>query len=380
MKIEVAKKDLEAALQVVGIATTSKGSGLDTHYVFRHHDGFTQVLAYANRLGASSTLICNATLDEDEDASNAFTIEAKRLDQWLKATTDAALSLESDGAQVTCTSPMGKVKFRSLDPSAFPFWDKSLTAAKKSMTIDAGRLTAALAHVKSFVSALDTAKPEMAVTEVREGAMWATDQSTLTLVTLKEFAKSKLRVHGKDISAIERFLTLSDDDDVEVLEHSRSLYLKREDGALLNVGRPTTPFIELEDIEEQDDMYYWTVATDDVERAIKQLSAGAATEDLKVTFGFADDKVVLSMTADSGETNKLAIPCPEHGSVDKPDEELPEGWTVEYPYIMRLLSSYKGGKTIKMGLNPAGEDGGWTRFMEDRDGDRYLTILVWMPE
>ena len=100
-----------------------------------------------------------------------------------------------------------------------------------------------------------------------------------------------------------------------------------------------------------------------------------------MTFNFdpGAQKVLVSMTADSGSVNKLELECPEYGSKDGVNVGLPkDGWEVEYPYLQRLLASYRSGKTVKFGLNPT-DEGGWTRFIEDREGDKYLTILVWIP-
>ena len=379
MKIEVAKSDLENALKVVSIGTSGSGGDLTTHLLFRHQEGQTEILAYNGRLGTSSALVCTTTAEEDD---TAFTIESSRLTKWLGAAADVALTLESNDAIVTATSPLGSVKFRSLDPSGFPFWDKQLASAKKTMDIEASRLHQALQHSKGFISTLDTTRPEQAVTEIREGTLWATDQAGLSMVTLPEFVKSNARISGKDIPPILAFLAQSGDDKVEILEHKRSLFFRREDGSILNVGRPTTPFLELEDIEDSQ-AHWWVVGCADLDRAIKQLSSSAAKEELRLNFNFdpADQMITLSMTSDSGSTNTLKLPCPEFGSAEDVEEGMPQaGWTVEYTYIQRVLGSYRGGKTIRLGLNPAGEDGGWSALSEDRDGDKYRTVLVWMPE
>lgn len=382
MKIEVAKSDLENALKIVNITSSGSGGDLTTHVLFRHANDQTELLAYNGRLGTSSPLVCNTTLDDDEDMP-AFTVESSRLTQWLGAAADVALTLESKDRIVTATAPLGSVKFRSLDPSGFPFWDKLIAGAKQTMEVEASRLHQTLGHTKSFISTADTTRPEMSVTEIRDGVLWATDQAALSMVTLAEFSKSSMRLPGKDIAAVLTFLSLSGEGKVKVLEHKKSVFMCREDGSVLNVGRPSTPFLELEDIENDQDAHWWVVGCNDLERAIKQLSASAAKEELRLNFNFdpADQKITLSMSGDSGATNTLKLPCPEFGSKDDVEEGMPqEGWTVEYTYIQRVLSSYRGGKTIKIGLNPAGDDGGWSKVSEDRDGDKYLTILVWMPE
>lgn len=380
MKIEVAKSDLDHAMQIVNVGSGS-GADLTGHILFRHTGKQTEVMAYNGRSGASSPLVCNTTVGEDEEMP-AFTVEGWRLTQWLRATSDAALVLESEDGTVTATAPAGSVRFRSLDPSGFPFWDKQLSSAKKTMEIEATRLQQSLSHSKGFISSADTTRPEMAVTEIRDGILWATDQAALSMVTLDEFSKASIRVHGKDIGSVTAFLGLSGDEKVEVLEHKRSVFFRRSDGSVLNVSRPTTPFLELEDIEENEDAHWWTVSKDAVLQGIGQLTASAPKEELRLTFNFdaADQKITMSMPGVSG-TNQLKIECPEFGSSEDAEEGMPkEGWTVEYPYITRLFNGYKGGKSIRFGLNPSGEDGGWTKVVEDRDGDKYLTILVWMPE
>jgi len=381
MKIEVAKSDLENALKVVNIGSSGSGGDLTTHILFRHADSQTELLAYNGRLGTSSPLVCQTTL-EDEGVS-AFTVESDRLTRWLTAAGDVAVTLEAKDAIVTATGSLGSVKFRSLDPSGFPFWDKQISGAKRTIEIEANRLHQALGHSKSFISSADTTRPELAVTEIRGGTLWATDQAALSMVTLEEFSDAALRLSGKDIGPILTFLSLSGEDKVEVLEHKRSMFIRREDGSVLNAGRPSTPFLELEDIDNDENAHWWVIGCSDLDRAIKQLSASAAKEELGLTFNFdpSDQKITLSMTGDSGSTNTLKLPCPEFGSKADVEVGMPQsGWKVEYTYISRLLASYRGGKTIKIGLNPAGEDGGWAKIEEDRDGDKYLTILVWMPE
>jgi DNA polymerase III sliding clamp (beta) subunit (PCNA family) len=381
MKIEVAKSDLEAALQVVSIGTSGTGSDLSTHFLFRHEpddDGDrVSVLAYNGRLGASVPIVCQAEVNEDGPSS--FTVEAWRLKDWLSAAADTALTLEFDDGVVKATGIRGSVKFRSLDPSTFPYWDESLTKAKKIVDIEASRLHRAFAHAKLFISDKDTVHPHLAVTEIKNGSLRATDQAALTLITISELAESKLRIHGKDLQHVLSYLALESSEKIEVLEHDRTLFLKRTDEGILSVGRPHNAFPAIKVDKDTDDMHWWIVSTVDLDSAVKQLAASAAKEDRRLTIDFDPEvsQVLLSMTSASGSTDVLQLDCPEHGSMDDAQEPLPDGgFAIEYPYIQRLLSQYKE-KTLRFGLNPQ-KKGGWIRFRDDRDGDGFLTLLVWL--
>jgi len=381
MKIEIAKSDLEAALQVVSIGTSGTGSDLSTHFLFRHEPDDegdrVSVLAYNGRLGASIPIVCK--VDVAEDGPTAFTVENWRLRQWLAAAADTALTLEYDDGVVKATALKGSVKFRSLDPGTFPYWDESLSKAKKIVDIDAARLHAALSHAKLFISDKDTTKPHLAVTEIQNGSLRATDQAALTLITIAELAESNMRIHGKDLQQVLSYLSLASEETVEILEHDRTLFLKRSDEGVLSVGRPHNEFPPIKVDKDSDDMHWWVVSTSELDSAIKQLASAAAREDVRLTIDFDPEasQVLLSMTSASGSTDILQVECPEHGSRDDAENPLPEGgFSLKYPYLQRLLSQYKE-KTIRFGLNPQ-KKGGWIRFRDDRDGDDYLTLLVWL--
>jgi len=382
MKIEVAKSDLEAALQVVSIGTSGTGSDLSTHFLFRHEvvddDERVSILAYNGRLGASIPLVCKVTVEEE--AASSFTVESWRLKQWLAAAADTALTLEYDDGTVKATALKGSVKFRSLDPSSFPFWDESLAQAKKIVDLEATRLHAALSHAKLFTHEKDTTKPHLSVTEVQNGSLRASDMASLTLITIEELAESNLRIHGKDLQQVLSYLALIADEDVEILETERNLFLKRSDEGILSVGRPHNAFPPIKVDKDSDDMHWWVVSTHDLDCAVKQLASSAAKEDHRLTIDFDPEgnEVLLSMTSASGSTDCLQLECPEHGSSENPESPLPEGgFAIKYPYIQRFLSQYKQ-KALRFGINPQGKKGGWIRFRDARGEDDYLTLLIWL--
>ena len=391
MKIEVAKRDLEAALQVVSISASSTGSDLTTHFVFRTKDDLVEVLSNNGRLGASAPFIAKA------EGEGAFTVESWRLNKWIAAVEDAALILEAKDGSVTATSPKGSVKFQSLDPSSFPYWDDSFDGAEEGVKLSAKRLGSALSHAKLFISDKDTTSPKLAVTEMLENNLQSTDKGALALVTLRkksgededgkatyepEMVGSNLRIHGKDLAQVLSFLSTCGDEAVQLREGDRALFLEREDGSVFNVGRPRHAFPELDMDESPDDPHWWQLKTSDLKGSIGALAAAAAREDRRMTFNFADGMVSMEMTATSGSKNILHLEPLSHGSLEGATPMPEDGFEISYPYLLSLLSQYKD-DTITFGLHPQVDDagkhrGGWTRFREERGDDYFVTLLVWL--
>jgi len=398
MKIEVAKPDLEAALQVVSIGSAPSRDDLTAHYVFRHReeDNGVEILSNNNRIGCSMPIQgVQVSLSEDH---NAFTVEAWRLNKWIAAVEDSVLVLEFNEGLVKATSPKGSVKFQSLDPEQFNYWDKTFSEAKKSTTVAAKRLQQALAHMRLFISDKDTTQPKLAVTEMKKAAFQATDKGALALVCLKEL-DSSIRIHGKDLGQVMAFLNLSGDEDIEIKEHDKCLFLVRHDGGVLSVGRPPHPFPDINIDREGEDPHYWDLRKEEVISSINALAASASKEDTRVTFTESKKGLVgLSMTSTSGErvsmsleTQSQAVPdgdgeneeaAPGWGSQEGANPLPKMGFGVSNTYLLKLLGQWKG-DVVRFGIHPQADDGdgkakGWIRFRENRDGDMYLTLLVWL--
>lgn len=388
MKIEVAKKDLEDAIQVVKIGTgaASAGNELMGHFVFRYHEGEMQVLAHNNRLSIMMPIQGCTVTDTDEHA--AFTVESWRLNKWLSAVDAASphpITLEYSDSTVTAKSSRGSVKFQSMDASTYPYGDKSFAETSKGVEIKAKRLHAALSHARQFISDKETTSPKLASTEILKGSLQATDKGALAVVTIKELEDSKIRIHGKDLGQVLAFIATCGDEMIELREHDRCLFLLRATGGgILSVGRPHHPFPEITLDKKPDDPYSWTMKVDDVKAAITALEAAAAKDDHRVNFSLEGGMVIMSVsTAMTGERSSQHIEA-EVSEVEDPGVPMPSsGFDVAYPYLLKLLNQWRS-ETIKFGLNPQMDKkskkpkGGYVRYREDRDGDDYLTLLVWL--
>jgi hypothetical protein len=384
MKIEIAKQDLETTLAVAGLATGS-ASDLSSHYLFRIKDGKAQVLSFEQRLFAFAPLAC--TFEGEE--GDAFTVEASRLDKWMGGVSDGVLTLSSDGdGTVTAKGSRSKVRFRSLDPSKFPFWDSLFESRKSVGAIAPDSLARALSVSRWFMSTDDTSKPELCQIEAVEGVLWATDRRALSSVEVPSLPSLSIRIPGKDVSTIVRFLSNKQTTGslVDLSESERSsedgggscAILVRGDGAYLGITRPGVEFPTLNVDRESEPPAKIFMDRNEFGAALAVLSASAPKGHESVTFHFDQEEGALSvaMPCDAGGTNTypLMLARVEGG------ENLDADFTVDHPYITGIGATFKL-ETLEFGVFKRGRGGYISFASEDEDesgnGNRYFSVVVW---
>jgi DNA polymerase III sliding clamp (beta) subunit (PCNA family) len=375
MKITISKRDLESVIQVAAICVSSS-EDLSGHFLFRVADGKVEVLACNGRLFAGGPLNCQ---HEGADGE-AFTVESWRLRKWLGAVGDVAITLESEEALVTATSPRGSVKWSSLDPNKFPFWDDIVAKSKEITSIEASRLHSALSYVKQFTSE-ESSMPHLALTEIRSprdgapSALYATDQVGVAVVQIAGMENSTLRVHGQDIAPLLSFLAAKGPPEVTVREQDSCLIIKREDGFLFGVMRPNDSFPPLDMSNELAETTWWEVDTGDLEDVIRFLLPSAAKDDTRMKFRFDDKQqsVVASVVSASGGADELPVKTVGFEGM----EHLPDkGFMLRHPYLTKIVNQFDE-STLRFGIFMKGR-GGWVRFQHEKDGDKYLTVVVWV--
>jgi len=382
VKITIAQRDLEAALQVVTPSLSSTGDGIQTHYLFRildREDGEkgAEVLTCSGSIFGGAPLLCKVEHEDDEERS--FTVEGKRLKLWLGADLgDEALSFEFADSVVHVTSKRGKQKFQSLDPESFPYWDTVAAEAKLQATIGAKRLSKVLDHLKQFVSTDDTKMPQFCVTEIKEGTFYAADRISATVVAMEGMEEADVRVFGKNIPSLQSFLLSCGEGDVEIHGHDRFALYRRQDGAVFGESRTQVRFPFFDVSRDDVDQHAWMLAKKEIESGIKFVLAGAATDDVRLWFRATDDETVveMGMSNTAGGETFLPVKCAEQSKQDDA-EDLPEqGFAINYKDLLKVLSSHASGRNIRFGINQKGK-GGWVRFDEEKDGDYYLSIAAW---
>lgn len=380
MRFQVAKCDLDSALQVVTPSIdTKKGASLTTHFVFRRigtkKDGYgVEVVTTAGKVFASCPV---KVVVEDPGDKGAFTIEGKRLKQWLQYVSDAALTFELDGATVVARAPRGSQTFQSLSPDSRYNWSKTLKEAEVSATLPATHLASALAYSAKFASTKENAQPDLCICEIKNGVLYSTDKKAVTLIRVAGMEGSNLRVHASDVKSFIAFLSECGTGDVEVLEHDRMLFIRRGDGAIFGESRFQSAFPGLMIGMDDVDQHVWTLPKDEVLSAVGFLKSGVASEDnrLHMAPGKNGD-VVLSMMSTTGIRTELSVPAGAMESVDKAPAVPASGFDIDHYCLTKVLDSQIA-DNVPFGINVKG-DRGYIRFVSELDADKYLTIMAWL--
>jgi DNA polymerase III sliding clamp (beta) subunit (PCNA family) len=395
IEIQVAKQYLEKALSVVGPGL-AKEDTLSGHFIFRVKDGEAEVLTQNGRVFGSCPIVCQCGED------GGFTVEAKRLKQWLRSVSDDALTLRAkDDGEVEVVAPEGELYFQSLDPAVFPYWDKLLKkigkAQKKreaaleagdddppkqvSFQIEAKRLASALTYIRNFVSDRETVVPHLCVAEMVKGHLMATNSATAAAIEIQGLEDSTLRIHRQDISATVGFLGLAGDEVIEVLESDRAVLFRRSDGSMFGVSRTTDAFPNLDLTQFEEVENWWELAPDEVKRAIQYIRSAADKEDTDLHFEDEDDNISLWMPAFHSKKKAKSWPIECVGRAKDDDgENVPvEPFRLNLEILTMVLASWEG-KTARFDLYPPSDTrkGGFIRGQETRNGDVYSTILTFL--
>jgi hypothetical protein len=376
MRLQVAKRDLESALTAVGHAMAPSGTDISSHFVFRCTPDGAEVLAFVGRLFAQSPVTC--VVSEDETVKS-FTVEGSRLLQWVKAVRDAALELvfNSEDKVVTAVSPRGSMEFKSLDPADFPYWDAMWADVEPKGTCSADKLNDGLSYARQFCSDKETKKPQLCLIECRDGVLYATDEKAITLVSLEGLGDSSLRIHRNDAGAVLKFLSTCGTDPVALLEHDRSLLLKRSDGAVFGVNRFKAKYPDIVVDRETPAMVWWKIATAEILGGIPFLTSGIQKGDTRLYFSrpVADGPVKMGMKATTDAQMDIDLPVIESGSED--GAKLPtSGFVLDYTDVQKVLSQWDL-DTVTFSIHMKGAMG-YVRFREERTDVDYTTACAWL--
>jgi len=376
MQIEVSKQDLAQTLRFVAATVAKSGDDLSGHYLFRLVPDTTdtvEVLAYDGKVSSSARLNCKYTPSE----VTAFTFEARRLDMWLNAVPDAALTLEHKDGTTTAYSPLGNQKFQSLDPSKFPYWDALLAEAKPTTKVLANRLKAALQYARPFIYADETKHPHLCQVQFRDGCLYATDTATAVAVKMAGFEQANFSVSGKSLSNLMAFLSQCGDGEIEVREHEHMVLYCLGGSAIFGESRMHAQFPKLSLGLDNQNQQSWKLDRNEIGMVLNFLLSAAPkdNEHLILTDDSSEGSVKMGMAVAAGGTKYLSIACAAKVKQDN-SPALPEkGFKVRYANFQRVLAAHSANEVL-MGINAKGT-GGWLRFDETNDGDSYYAIVQW---
>lgn len=384
MQVKATKRDLEAAMNVVTNAVAGGEDGeLPSHYLFRvrkvKDDFLVEMLANNGQRILASAPIAGAVVTGAEDG-DAFTAPGWRVRAFVSSVTDGDAVITFDAADgiTKATSPRGSGKFGSLNPKDFPFWDETLKEAKSTGKVSVQQMTSILSYTKNFISDQEARSPALVATECRDGVLQATDSVGVSLVTSKMLAKSHLRIHGKDISAVLSFLAIKGSDEVELLEHDRCLFMVRGDGGMLGVSRWMNDFPALKINKAEAPKCWFEVNTEELLAAMKFLAVFAKKDDKHLYFKFDKTNLVLSMESGSGsdEADEQVVSFSAHDNMEALKAEGYDGFVLSKQYVETIAEQF-GQDLIRFGVNWAKRNG-YVTFSHTRDTDEYFTLVVWV--
>lgn len=383
MKITATKKDLVAAYQIVSLGVASGDDGdIHTHVLFRILDGKLQMLSNNGSRIAASAFVVDAVVTGAADG-DAFTVPAWRLDRFLALMKgdDEEATLDNEGGITKAKCLRGSGKWGSLDPSAFRYTDKSLEDAKKIGMVNMEGLASTLLYNRAFV-ADDDKKPNLVMTECKDGVFWATDGMCISLVENPELAGSTLRIQGKDIGTITPFLSAKGVEEIEVLEHPTVMFFRHPNAVegTVAVGRWLHEFPGMKINKEEKPLCWFTISASAIKEALEFFSAFAQKDDKQVRFRFEKPgEVIISMASGSGtsEDDDQVIPFIESDNMSAFTDAGYTHFALTKKSVGIVADTFLSEKQVRFDVNWVPKKNGYVTVRLKKNQIDYFTLLLW---
>ena len=304
---------------------------------------------------------------------NAFGVEIKSGLSKMTLGDTAVIDFVYDEGVVSATAPRGKIVFQSLDPASFPWWDQLWSSANETGKVRADQLRAAINHSRPFISDDDTKNPKLCVVECIEGTLRCTDLTAMSQTAVPGMTDVTVRLHGKDLGAINSFLALQSDGEVTVYESDRAQFFASLDGkgAVFGESRPNAQFPNV----GVDDTYTekWNLDRNELLTAVKFLVAGASWDDNTLAIERNGEDVTLSMKSCSGEVLTQTI----ESVIEHKSDDDTFGFQISRLHFQRLLGLCNEDSVVLRSTRK--DKAGWITVIEEPDdGFKFSTAITWM--
>lgn len=372
MKITSTKADISAAIRIVENAVQGgDDASIASHFLFRVVDGTLQALASNGKRLLASSPVKNATIEGD---AATFTVSAWRFGQLLNLSPDGPCVLDFDGSTTKVQIDGRTIRFASLDPSTFSYWDDTFRDAVETGTVSAGRLFSALTYIRPFVSTLDTRNPAISATECRDGSFLASDSFSLSCVTVAGLEKSTLRIHYADIPGVNAFIGLDRDIDIVIREHATTFFFVRPDGAVFGVSRWTHQFPGLK-VDSQTTRASFTVNVESLRYGIRFLSVAAAKGDDRLRFAFRDGSLIMSVAAVAGDREEFRVVTKSVDGIAAMSEINRTDFDLNINHVTGILDTVSD-EDVTFWINWTPKNG-YILHKHTVNGDAHVAIVVW---
>lgn len=386
MKIETNKRDLDAVLDLVGVAKGSgKADNIITHVCFQTREGQVEVLTSNTRLRARGVLVANV------EGEGAFTVEFWRLTKWLGSVGDAPVTLALKGSSVAVSCANSRIVLQSLDPAHFPPVP-DFTIPEDAPEMEAKRAHGLLSYLRTFVLEKETIHPQYNVAEARNGAFWSCNQKALVIMTIPELATTQLRIHKLEFPGLLAFIAACGTRSIKFVERTNGedgFHVVHPGGTSLFVPRPRKEFPDLtKDLHplEGEAACVWEISPEHLITAVEGLTASADSENYYVRLSTAGtDLLDISIRAVFGSEDSTAqVPAKIRST--KQFAQLPVAkMGFHHPSLLAAMGKIKDEVAALQIFAPEdakkGRPGGLSRLVsKTKEGDEIHTILHWVAQ
>lgn len=369
LELELSKKDFDVCITNNSI-TVGAGTDIFCSFVFVVKNDMLHIYSSNGRAGILSKI--NLLQDASRE-DVVFAVEAWRVRSWSSVSSSDIFTFQYDKGSLTLKDNLGSVTFPCSSADLFPFWDKTFEDAQDSKErVSSEFLKKAFTFVKPFIADSESDRPEIAVTESSNGVLSATNALVLASVRSEVFDRIPMRVHGKDLSTLLKFLATCKGEPVEVYPSDKALFIEKEGGTIFTLARPSVPMKKL--VVPDEKHMFVSVENKKFVQGIKKLASALPKDEDKIYLRIKGNDLVLS---DGTDKNEMSIPC----SVEKHKGELPDdGFSFTFEYLLKILSFYDI-EPLKMGIILYEKDeqilGGMVCVEDEKDDAKYTSDLVW---
>jgi hypothetical protein len=342
MNFEITRNNLATAYRILSCALSSGADkNISSYILFRNAGSIVECVTFS---GSSH---CMTPIDSENlsgPKGEAFCIEGKRLDMFLKASTDKRnieVHYDAETKVVTLRDSRGVHKFPSEDPRNFSTFDNALASAKSHGQMRADALASTLKFLRPFID-LKRVEKNTHTAEYRDGKFLATDRASLGFVEVSNIPPTaEIRVHGGLMKNLESFLSVWKDQSIEILTTDTATYYRSLDGAVFGEERFPEPFMSFpESALTMSKEYAWTMSKDELVQALNWLRSGSDLEHFKVRLSPSAEGLVLAMRSVTKEMVTCVVPLIEQEG-DLENEALTSlvnnGLWITVPVLSRIF-------------------------------------------
>lgn len=376
MKITVLTKDLRRALRIVSTTCQESSKDNSSHVLFKIEDGGLTLNSSYSKIFSRA----NVSMEEECTEEFSFTVETKRLKNWLSVCDESTVSFTYDPStlEVTASNAMGDVAFISKDPTSFPDWSYLWDDFMMEEVVSCDHLREAVKYIKNFIYTNDTTRPEFCVAESDQGYLYGTDLQSVVSVNIEGMTSSSLRIHNKTANPLVKFLDMNKATNVTIYGHPRAYLIMAEDGSLFGEMKVTKPYggPKHNNVDAQQTISF---SRESFNKAVKHLWSVADWSLDEISIENLGEELQIEVTSTGKKKYKTKIPMTSTKSKGGSDDFISGKIPISKSRMDKILAMYPEDE-ISIGLLSKNSRCGFLVFDYTLDGetegDKYLNVVL----